>query len=38
MYLDTLLHPPNPITPPLLETETTEEVPSPDDSIGFILL
>ena len=34
MYLDTLLHPPITITPP---SETTEEMPSPDESIGFIL-
>ena len=38
LYLDTLLHPPIIITPPPPETETTEEeIPSPDDSIGFIL-
>jgi hypothetical protein len=36
LYLDTLLHPPIILTPPL--SEMTEEVPSPDDSIGFILL
>jgi len=37
MHLDTLLH--HPITINTLPPETiTEEVPSPDDSIGFILL
>jgi hypothetical protein len=39
MLLDTLLHPPIIITPQLPETtEEEEEIPSPDDSIGFILL
>jgi hypothetical protein len=38
LYLDTLLHPPIIITPQPPETTEEEEIPSPDDSIGFILL